>query len=58
MSIIFFLAIAAILVAGGFLAAFIWATKDGQYDDTYTPSVRMLFDNPVKSPELKDKKDD
>lgn len=58
MSIIFFLAIAAILVAGGFLAAFIWATKDGQYDDTYTPSVRMLFDNPVKSPESKIKKDE
>jgi len=58
MSIIFFLAIAAILAAGGFLAAFIWATKDGQYDDTYTPSIRMLFDNPVKIPELKDKKDD
>jgi cbb3-type cytochrome oxidase maturation protein len=58
MSILFFLAVVAILVAGGFLAAFIWATKDGQYDDTYTPSVRMLFDNPVKSPELKDKKDD
>ncbi len=50
MSIILFLAIAAITVAGGFLRAFIWATKDGQYDDTYTPSVRMLFDNPVKTP--------
>lgn len=58
MSIILFLAIAAILVAGGFLVAFIWATKDGQYDDTYTPSVRMLFDNPVQNPESKIKKDD
>jgi cbb3-type cytochrome oxidase maturation protein len=48
MSIILFLAIAAITVAGGFLGAFIWATKDGQYDDTYTPSVRMLFDNAPK----------
>jgi cbb3-type cytochrome oxidase maturation protein len=48
MSIILFLAIAAITVAGGFLGAFIWATKDGQYDDTYTPSVRMLFDNTSK----------
>jgi cbb3-type cytochrome oxidase maturation protein len=56
MSIIFFLAVAAILVAGGFLGAFIWATKDGQYDDTYTPSVRMLFDNPVKSPDKNTKK--
>ena len=48
MSIILFLAIAAITVAGGFLGAFIWATKDGQFDDTYTPSVRMLFDNTAK----------
>jgi cbb3-type cytochrome oxidase maturation protein len=52
MSIILFLAIAAITVAGGFLGAFIWATKDGQYDDTYTPSVRMLFDNDVKPPSI------
>jgi cbb3-type cytochrome oxidase maturation protein len=49
MSIIFFLAVAAILVAGGFLGALIWATRDGQFDDTYTPSIRMLFDNTVKS---------
>jgi len=33
------------MVAGGFLAAFIWAVKSGQYDDKYTPSVRMLFDD-------------
>ncbi|AFK01526.1 cytochrome oxidase maturation protein, cbb3-type [Emticicia oligotrophica DSM 17448] len=58
MSIILFLAIAAILVAGGFLGAFIWATKDGQYDDTYTPSVRMLFDNPVKAPDTASTKDE
>ncbi|MEJ2614889.1 MAG: cbb3-type cytochrome oxidase assembly protein CcoS [Ignavibacteriaceae bacterium] len=24
--------------------AFLWAVKSGQYKDTYTPSVRMLFD--------------
>ena len=44
MSVIFFLIGVGILVAGGFLAAFIWAVKSGQYDDDYTPSVRMLFD--------------
>jgi cbb3-type cytochrome oxidase maturation protein len=32
-------------VAGGFLAAFLWSVSNGQYDDDYTPSVRMLFDN-------------
>lgn len=39
------LIVIGILVAGGFLAAFIWSVKSGQYDDDYTPSVRMLFDN-------------
>lgn len=58
MNIILFLAIAAITVAGGFLGAFIWATKDGQYDDTYTPSVRMLFDNSPKENVEITKKDD
>jgi cbb3-type cytochrome oxidase maturation protein len=57
MSIILFLAVVAITVAGGFLGAFIWATKDGQYDDTYTPAVRMLFDNPVKPPDVAEEKD-
>jgi cbb3-type cytochrome oxidase maturation protein len=37
------------LVAGGFLAAFLWSVKTGQYDDDYTPSVRMLFDDPPSS---------
>ncbi|MGB3619580.1 MAG: cbb3-type cytochrome oxidase assembly protein CcoS [Catalinimonas sp.] len=36
----------SLLVAAGFLGAFLWATHDGQYDDDYTPSVRMLFDDP------------
>lgn len=45
MQVIFFLIAIGILVAGGFLAAFIWSVKSGQYDDDYTPSVRMLFDN-------------
>lgn len=28
-----------------FLFSFIWATKDGQFDDEYGPSVRILFDS-------------
>jgi cbb3-type cytochrome oxidase maturation protein len=32
-------------VALGFLFAFLWAMKKGQYDDDYTPSIRILFDN-------------
>ena len=35
----------SLLAAGVFLFLFIWAVKRGQYDDTYTPSVRVLFDD-------------
>jgi cbb3-type cytochrome oxidase maturation protein len=46
MSVIFVLVFAAIIMASAFLIAFIWSVKNGQYEDTYTPSVRMLFDDP------------
>jgi len=45
MGVLFVLIGASIIVAAGFLIAFIWSVKNGQYDDDYTPSVRMLFDN-------------
>lgn len=48
MGIIILLVILALTVAGGFLIAFFWATKDGQFDDTTTPSIRILFDNDDK----------
>jgi cbb3-type cytochrome oxidase maturation protein len=35
----------SLFVAIGFLVAFLWSVKSGQYSDTYTPSVRMLFDD-------------
>jgi len=44
MSVIAILIGGALLVAGGFLAAFIWAVRSGQYEDTCTPAVRMLLD--------------
>lgn len=47
MEVIFILIGFSLLIALGFLASFIWATKTGQYDDNYTPSVRMLFDDEV-----------
>ena len=48
MSVIFLLIIVGVIVAGLFLGGFIWAVKSGQYDDTYTPSVRMLFEDEPK----------
>ena len=35
----------SLFVAIGFLVAFLWSVKSGQYSDTYTPSVRMLFED-------------
>lgn len=45
MSVIYLLLSISIIVALVFLIIFIYAVKNGQYDDTYTPSVRMLFDD-------------
>lgn len=49
MTVIIVLIIASIIVAGGFLVAFIWSVKSGQYDDAVTPSIRMLLDNPTEN---------
>jgi cbb3-type cytochrome oxidase maturation protein len=52
MSVIYVLLAISISVAVVFFAVFVLSVKSGQYDDTYTPSVRMLFDD-----ELVDKAD-
>ena len=43
----------SIIVAVIFFIVFLKAVKSGQYEDTYTPSVRMLFDDEL----VKDKKE-
>ncbi|MGE5944331.1 MAG: cbb3-type cytochrome oxidase assembly protein CcoS [Flavobacteriales bacterium] len=45
MSVIYVLLTISIIVAVGFFIAFIIAIKNGQFDDSYTPSVRMLFED-------------
>jgi len=45
MSVIYILLAISIIVAIVFFVAFITAVKRGQYDDSYTPSVRMLFED-------------
>ncbi len=55
MSAIFILVGASLLVACGFLIAFIRAARNGQFDDSYTPSVRMLFDDETTSSNEKGK---
>ncbi len=52
MSVIYLLISISIVVAIGFFIAFLIAVKTGQYDDDYTPSVRMLFDDELIQPKV------
>jgi cbb3-type cytochrome oxidase maturation protein len=49
LSALFVLIGISIIVAGSFLAAFLWSVNKGQFEDDYTPSVRMLFDDELKT---------
>jgi len=57
MSVILVLIGFSLFVALMFLGAYFWAVKSGQYDDKYTPSVRILFDDKKETDEndIKDK---
>ena len=44
MSAIYILIGFSLLAALTFLGAFLWSVKNGQYEDDYTPSIRILFD--------------
>lgn len=48
MSVIYLSISVSIFVAICFFIAFIAAVRSGQYDDDYTPSVRILFDDETK----------
>ncbi len=45
MVVIFFLIVISLTIAAGFLGAFVWAVRAGQFEDDYTPSVRILFED-------------
>lgn len=45
MEIIFVLLPMALIIAGFFLGAYIWAVKSGQFDDTTTPAHRILIED-------------
>lgn len=56
MHIILYIIIISLLIAGGFLLAFLWAVKSGQYDDDFTPSMRILIDDDMLTPTVIDSK--
>ena len=45
MNIFYLLIGVSLLAALVFLVLFIWAVRSGQYEDNYTPSVRVLFED-------------
>lgn len=53
MSILFLIIPLAFLLAGGALAAFMYAVRQGQFDDLDTPAHRVLFDDdePARTPD-------
>ena len=55
MSVIYLLLSLSILIALVFLAAFFYSVRSGQFDDPYTPSVRMLFDDEIVKEKIKTK---
>ncbi len=56
MSALYILIGISLIVAIGFLCAFLWAMKQGQYEDDYTPSVRILFEDETKTKNTNKKK--
>lgn len=57
MGMIYVMLIVSLIMALFFLFSFFWATKDGQFDDDYTPSVRILFDEDLNKNNTKQQTD-
>lgn len=56
MSVIYLLLAISVAVALIFFAIFVVSVRRGQFDDSYTPSVRMLFEDELVDPEIRDEK--
>jgi len=53
MSVIYVILTVSVIVGIAFFIVFLFAVKSGQYDDSYTPSVRMLFEDELVKDETK-----
>ena len=56
MGVMYLLIGASLLVALVFLGGFLWSVRNGQFDDEYGPSVRMLFDDDTPKEQADSKK--
>ena len=57
MSVIFILIGISACVGLSFLVFFLWNVKNGQYEDTYTPSIRILFEDNLKTKQTENGED-
>lgn len=53
MEVILLLVFFSILIAGGFLMAYLWGMKSGQFEDPDAQSFRMLWDASAPSDNTK-----
>ena len=59
MTTIYLMIPVTLFIAGGFLLAYIWSVRSGQFEDTCTPAMRMLSDEKTvtsPAPDLKPQK--
>jgi len=54
MSVLFIVLPLALVVVGAAVAAFVWASHGGQFDDLDTPAMRMLHDDARRTPRASD----
>jgi len=54
MTVMLVLIVISFTLAISFLAAFLWAVKNNQYEDTFTPSLRILMDGDENNSENND----
>ena len=48
MGVIYIMLVVSLVIALFFLGMYVWATRNGHFDDDYTPSVRILFEEEQK----------
>jgi len=49
MSALVILLIISLMISGGFLVAFLWSNKDGQFEDQFSAANRILFEEKIKT---------
>ncbi len=50
MSVIYLVLPLALVLGAGFLIAFLWATRQGQFDDLETPAIRLALEDDAPRP--------